>query len=140
MSDQSKEIVPTSVLKSTGEHLTAAELLKIDRVPPQMMPDGTRVIYVKVEEDRAPESRYRGDDLLRRFLPYFVISTMGLILLGGVVALLGLIIPVILGAIVAIIGSIVSIIMSIVATIFAGAIIAMAITFCQKINAENDHE
>lgn len=140
MSDPKKEIIPTSVVKSTGQHLTAADLLKLSEVPRDLMPDGRRQVVINVVQDPPAKPEYRGDDLLRRFVPYFVITMMGLVIVGGITAILGLIVPVILGAIVAIIGSIVSIIMSIVATIIAGVVIALGIAYCQTINAKQDRE
>lgn len=140
MTDPRKEIkviTPTSVVKSTGQHLTAADLMKITQVPREMMPDGRTEIHIHQDP---PAREYRGDDLLRRFVPYFVITMMGMVVVGGITAILGLIIPVILGAIVAIIASVVSIIMSIVATIIAGVVIALAITYCQTMNAKQDRE
>lgn len=140
MTDPRKEIkviTPTSVVSPTSGHLTAADLMKINQVPREMMPDGRTEIHIHQDQ---PKPEYRGDDLLRKFVPYFVITMMGMVIVGGITAILGLIIPVILGAIVAIIASVVSIIMSIVATIIAGVVIALAITYCQTMNAKNDRE
>lgn len=144
MTDHRKEInprVPDHVIKSDGDHLTAADLMKINQVPDGMMTyprqnGKATVIYV---QQPVQDHGYRGDDLLRRFLPYFVISVMGLILLGGVAAILGMVIPMIMAAILSIVASFVSIILSLVATIIAGAVIAVAITWCQtrsEINKE----
>lgn len=135
MTDHGKEIIPSSVDSPTAGHLSRADLMKISQVPPEMMPDGRRPIIVTVQQDPPAPPVYRGDEILRRFVPYFVITMMGLVIVGGIAAILGMVIPVILGAIVAIIGSIVSIIMSIVATIIAGVVIALGIAYCQTINA-----
>lgn len=126
-----KEIVPTRVDPAPVSKITAADMVRMDHVPPGLMPHQPQVIYVQKE----PE--YRGDDLLRRFLPYFVISVMGLVILGGVAAILGMVIPMIMAAILAVVASFVSIILSIVATIISGAVIAVAITWCQASNARN---
>jgi hypothetical protein len=134
MTDPRKVIVPTSVDSPTVGHLSAADLVKLSQVPREMMPDGTPRIVINVQQETPAPSGYRGDDLLRRFVPYFVITMMGLVIVGGITAILGLIIPVILGTIVAIIGSLVSIIMSIVATIIAAVVVALAITYCQTMN------
>lgn len=133
MTDPRKVIVPTAVDSPAQKiHLTAADLLKLDRVPDGMMPD--RPIVINVVQDPV-DRRYRGDDLLRRFVPYFVISFMGLIILGGLAAILGMVVPIIMAAILSIVASFVSIILSLVATIIAGVVIALGIAYCQTINA-----
>lgn len=135
--DERKEIIPAHVHSPTAGHLTAAELAKI--TPPvrdlinKRDADGPTVIYVK--EDR-PE--YRGDDLLRRFLPYFVITVMALVLIGGIAGILAMIIPPIMAVIITLVGSLVSIILSLVATVIVAVIVAMGITMCQTINRRED--
>jgi hypothetical protein len=93
-----------------------------------------RVIEVHHVHDQPQPSGYAGDDLLRRFVPYFVISVMALIILGGVAAILGMVIPMIMALILSVVASFVSIILSLVATIIAGALAAVAITYCQTRN------
>jgi hypothetical protein len=133
MNDDHKVIVPTHVDSPVHGKLTAADLMKIDRVPRDLMPDGRTEIHIHTDSDR-PE--YRGDDLLRRFVPYFVITMMGLVILGGIAAILGMIIPMILAAILAVVASFVSIVLSLVVTIIAGVVIALGIAYCQTINAK----
>jgi hypothetical protein len=99
--------------------------------------DQGRVIEIRHVQG-SPE--YRGDDLLRRFVPYFVLSTMAMILLGGVIALLGMIIPPLLALVITLVGSLVSIILSLVVTIIAGVIAAVGIGYLQTINAKIDRE
>jgi len=131
--DAIKPIVPTDVVKSTGQWLTAADLLKMDRVPDDLMPP--RPVVIHVQQDPAPG--YRGDDLLRRFVPYFVITMMGLVIVGGLAAILGLVVPVIMAGILSIVASFVSIIMSLVLSIIAGVVIALGIAYCQTVNIKN---
>ncbi len=103
--------------------------------PTKVIQDG-RVIEVHHIHDQPAPTAYRGDDLLRRFVPYFVITIMGMVLVGGIIGLLGLVIPMIFAMILALVASFVSIILSLVATIFAGVIIALAITHCQTMNGK----
>jgi hypothetical protein len=131
MNEDRKVIIPTRVDPAPVGRLTAVDLAKINRVPPEMMPQQPTVIYVK---ESPPE--YRGDDLLRRFVPYFVITMMGLVILGGIAAILGMIIPMVLAAILAVVASFVSIVLSLVATIISGVVIALGIAYCQTINAK----
>lgn len=139
MTDHRKDvqpITPAHVIKSNGDHITAAELMKIDRVPAQMMPGNPpTVIYVKEDQ---PPPEYRGDDLLRRFLPYFVITMMGLVMIGGISAILAMVIPPIMALIITLVGSLVSIILSLVATVIVAVIVAMGITMCQTINRRDE--
>lgn len=132
MTDDRKVIVPTSVDPAPVGNLTAADLAKIERVPPGLMPREPTVIYVQSAEPTG----YRGDEILRRFVPYFVITMMGLVILGGIAAILGMIIPMILAAILAVVASFVSIVLSLVATIISGVVIALGIVYCQTINAK----
>jgi hypothetical protein len=142
MSDGRKEIIPTRVDPSPVGRLTAVDLAKIDRVPPELMPQQPTVIYVQSEAP--PPAQYRGDEILRRFVPYFVITMMGLVILGGIAAILGMVIPMILAAILAVVASFVSIVLSLVATIISGVVIALGIAYCQTINAKqggkSDHD
>lgn len=133
MTDDRKVIVPTSVDPAPVGNLTAVDLAKINRVPPDLMPRAVpTVIYVQSAEPTG----YRGDEILRRFVPYFVITMMGLVILGGIAAILGMIIPMILAAILAVVASFVSIVLSLVATIISGVVIALGIAYCQTINAK----
>jgi hypothetical protein len=96
----------------------------------------------RVTEVRHVQSppEYRGDDLLRRFVPYFVLATMSMILLGALLALLGMIIPPLLALVITLVGSLVSIILSLVVTIIAGVVAAVGIGYLQTINARADRE
>ncbi len=93
-----------------------------------------RVIEVRHIHDPVQAPVRRGDDLLRSFLPYFVIATMSLILIGGVVALLGLVVPMIMSMILAVVASFVSIVLSLVVTIIAGVVAAVGIGYLQTVN------
>lgn len=131
MTEHRKEIIPTSVVSPTAGHLSTQDLVRQAGI--QQRSDHPTVIYV--QGDR-PE--YRGDDLLRRFVPYFVIAFLGLILLGGLAAILGMVIPMIMATIITMIGSLVSIILSLVVTIIAAVIVALGITWCQTINRRDE--
>jgi len=95
-------------------------------------PEDHRVQVIEVHHVHDPADRAgpRGDDLLRKFVPYFVIAGMLVILLGGIALIMAMLLPMI----VAMIGALVSIILSLVATIFAAVVIAMSITYCQTRN------
>lgn len=134
MSDDSNAITPSRVDPARVGKITAAEMMKYEQVPRDLrQPDAPTVIYVK---DQRPE--YRGDDLLRRFVPYFVITIMALVILGGIAAILGMIIPMVMAAIIALVGSLVSIILGLVVTIIAAVIVALGITWCQTINRRDE--
>lgn len=136
----SEEIVPRKpdhVVSPTAGHLTAAELARIDTASRHLMREGRSEIHI---HQPAPAPEYRGDDLLRRFLPYFVITIMVLVIIGGIAAILGMIIPVIMATIITLVGSLVSIILSMVATIIVAVIVALGITWCQSINRREEME
>lgn len=132
MTDHKKEItarMPDHVISPVHGHLTAADLMKISQVPEELMPGGQKIeLHVHHEGERAG---YRGDDLLRRFVPYFVIASLTLVLLGGIAAIFVMLLPMIVAAI----GAIVSIIISLVATVIAGVVIAVGIGWLQTVNA-----
>ena len=130
--DERKEIIPTSVVSPTAGYLTPADL---QRAITDAERAGAREINVKIDTGR-PE--YRGDDLLRRFVPYFVISIMGLVLIGGIATIMSLVIPPIMALIITLVGSLVSIILSLVATVIVAVIVALGITMCQTINRRDE--
>ena len=132
MSDWKKEIVPTAVDPAPVSNINAVrDLMKLDHVPRELIdnPPPT-VIVVQQSEDRPG---YRGDDLLRRFVPYFVIAGMLVILLGGIGLIMAMLLPMIIAAI----GALVSIILSLVVTVIAGVVIALGIGYLQTINAQH---
>jgi uncharacterized Tic20 family protein len=138
MTDDRKVIVPTSVDSPTQKiHLTASDLARLNQVPDGMMPGARPVVINVVQQDPPADRQYRGDDLLRRFVPYFVITMMGLVIVGGLAAILGLVVPVIMAGILSIVASFVSIIMSLVLSIIAGVVIALGIAYCQTVNIKN---
>lgn len=127
---------PTAVVSPTAGHLTAKDLVKLAGIPDASERREAREVTIKVVTEDRPRSR--GDQILRDFLPYFVIATMSLILLGGVAALLGMIVPMIMAMVLTIVGSFVSIIMSLVVTVIAGVILALGISYLQTINRRYD--
>jgi hypothetical protein len=135
--DHSKIVrYPTALVSPTAGHLTAKDLVRLagireaaDRQPQE--------VTINVVSDR-PQTR--GDEILRKFLPYFVISTMSLILLGGVAAILGMVIPMVMALVLAVISSFVSIILSLVVTVIAGVVLALGISYLQTINMQYDED
>jgi len=141
MSDHNNEVEPRTpdhVVSPLHGHLTAADLVRLAGI--EQRSDQAREITVKIETSNTGSPERRGDDLLRRFVPYFVIATMSMILLGGLAALLGLIIPPIMAMVITLVGSLVSIILSLVVTIIAGVIAAVGIGYLQTINRKIDDE
>lgn len=123
---------PTSIVSPTAGHLSAADLVRLAGIQER---SAGQPVTINIGSGQ-PE--YRGDDLLRRFVPYFVIAFLGLILLGGLAAILGMVIPMIMAAVIALVGSLVSIILSLVVTIIAAVIVALGITWCQTINRRDE--
>lgn len=139
MKDHEKEIVvrtPDAIMPGPVQgmigSMTPADL---QRAIADAERAGAREITIKIDGGQ-PE--YRGDDLLRRFLPYFVITIMGLVLIGGIAGILAMVIPPIMALIITLVGSLVSIILSLVATVIVAVIVAMGITMCQTINRRDE--
>lgn len=125
------EITPTEIVSPTAGRLSASDLERMDHVPEEIM-DAARKgaeIHIHVGSDR-PEGR--GEDLLRRFVPYFVLGGLILVLLGGLALIMAMLLPMIIAAI----GALVSIVISLVVTVIAGVVIAVGIGYLQTINAK----
>jgi hypothetical protein len=140
MTDHRKEIKPMTprepdaIMSPAHGFVTPADLARAAEIARQQ---SAQEITIKVDSCR-PE--YRGDDLLRRFVPYFVITMMGLVMIGGIAAILAMVIPPIMALVITLVGSLVSIILSLVATVIVAVIAALGITFVMSINRRDEME